>query len=158
MTIRDTSLIALEQIKDKLNHDEQLVFEILLELGPCHDRRILEALNQKESMKPSRQRRKWEINSVTGRRNGLVVKEAVRDLGPHKGLWDGKVKTYHFWKVRDDDRAVPPGWSPVPKASRPVPRRSRIEADNYLQQIKQKAEAPVLARLLQGEQLMLFTT
>jgi len=158
MTIRDTSLIALEQIKDRLGHDEQLVFEILLELGPCHDRRILEALNQKESTTPRRQRRKWEINSVTGRRNGLVAMGKVRDLGPYKGVWNGKVKTYHFWKVRSDDRAVPPGWSPAPKARRPGPRRSRIEADNHLQQIKRKAEAPVLARLLQGEQQLLFTT
>ena len=158
MMVRDTSLLALEKIKEKLGHDEQLVFEILLELGPCHDRRILEALNQKESMKPRLQRRSWEINSVTGRRNGLVAMEKVRDLGPYKGVWNGVVKTYHFWKVNSDARAVPPGWTPAPKASRPRPRRSRLEADNHLQQIKRRAEAPVLVRLLQGEQRLLFAT
>ena len=117
MTVRDTSLLAYEQIKERLGPDEQAVFEILLEIGPAHDRRILEALNQKEAatIKPKSQKRKWEINSVTGRRNALVnIYGIIEDLGPHKGQWHGKNKTYHIWRVVGDDR-VPVGWHKVEK-------------------------------------------
>jgi len=111
MPVQDTSLEALKNYAEGLGHDEQLVFEAICELGPTHDRRILEYLNQKERFKPKRQRRKWEINSVTGRRNALVNKYAViEDLGPYKGSWCGKPKTYHFWRAIGDERE-PVGWT-----------------------------------------------
>jgi len=127
--IRDTSLEAFEQNRDKLGADEQRVFEILLDYGPNHDRRLLEILNQKEMQKPRRSRRKWEINQVTGRRNGLLVKGYIRDLGKFKGSWNGQKRKYHFWSVNGDTRP-PVGWQPVPKAARKTPpgylRRSEI--------------------------------
>lgn len=122
MPVRETSKIALEKIKGKIGADEQVVFELLLELGPTHDRRILEALNQKErkSKKPKSQQRTWEIMSVTGRRNRLLGRGFIRDLGPHKGSWHGKSKKYHIWAVVGDDRD-PAGWTPVPR-KKPKPR------------------------------------
>jgi len=118
--IRDTSLEALEQNKVQLGADEQRVFEVLLAYGPNHDRRLLEILNQKEAQKPRKSRRKWEINQVTGRRNGLLAKGYIRDLGKFKGLWHGKKKKYHFWAVNGDTR-LPVGWQLVPKAARKTP-------------------------------------
>ena len=78
MSVRDTSMEAYyREVKPRLGADEQAVFEILYELGPCHDLRILEALNQKEMYKPRADRRTWTINSVTGRRHGLVNRGAL---------------------------------------------------------------------------------
>ena len=111
MPVRDTSRMALEENAERLGADEQAVFAILCEIGPAHDRRILEALNQKEAvtLKPKKQKRKWEIMSVTGRRNKLVMLGVVEDIGSFKGQWNGKNKTYHFWRVRHDQRD-PVGW------------------------------------------------
>jgi len=117
VAVRDTSIEAFyKEVKPRLATDEQAVFEILYELGPSHDRRILEALNQKEAFKPRAIRRTWEINAVTGRRNGLLSKcclmgaGVVIDLGKFRGIWCGRPKTYHFWSIRGDSRGVPPGW------------------------------------------------
>jgi len=119
MAVRDTSIEAFYgEVRPRLGADEQAVFEILYELGPCHDRRILEALNQKERRKPRVIRRRWEINAVTGRRNGLMSRGmllgagAVVDLGKFRGTWLGRPKTYHFWSIRGDDRR-PAGWKEV---------------------------------------------
>lgn len=159
MTVQDTSLIAFEKLREQLEPDEQAVFEILLELGPTHDRRILEALNQKEqaTLKPRCQKRIWEINSVTGRRNALVGEyNIVRDLGPHRGTWRGQKKNYHIWAVAGDERGAPPGWEPVQiKEHKTVNTKLQKE---HLQEIRQKAEEPVLRRLTAsaGEQFVLF--
>lgn len=153
MSICDSSLIALEKIKAQLAPDEQAVFEILLEIGPAHDRRILEALNQKEqaSLKPAKLKRKWEINSVTGRRNGLVGRYSiVRDLGAHKGTWRGKNKTYHIWAVAGDKRK-PAGWVPVPKKDLPKPKPDTGQAKQNIERIKRQAERPVLQKLAASE-------
>ena len=119
MTVRDTSIEAFyKEVKPCLATDEQAVFEILYELGPCHDRRILEALNQKEAFKPKAIRRRWEINAVTGRRNGLLSRGwlmgagVVIDLGKFRGTWRDRSKTYHIWAIRGDGRR-PVGWEKV---------------------------------------------
>jgi len=115
MPVRNTSLMALEQIQDKLEPDQWAVFEILDEIGPASDRRILEALNQKEQMtlKPKRFKKRWEINQVTARRNELVKLQLVRYIGIYKGQFHGKNKTYYFWAVRGDERE-PIGWERLP--------------------------------------------
>jgi len=120
MPVRDTSLIAFEKIKDSLEPNQQRVFEILLEIGPAHDNRILEALNQIEAAKPKRQRRKWRINQVTGRRNRLVGLGVVEDIGMFRGVWDREKKTYHFWRIKHDTR-TPAGWVKVEKKITPHP-------------------------------------
>ncbi len=112
MAVRDTSLIAFDKLR--LEPAEAAVLAVLDELGPCHDRRIMEALNQKEqaTLKPKRLRRKWEINSVTGRRHALVNQHSiVEDIGKYTGLWRGEKKTYHFWRVAGDTRE--PAWRKV---------------------------------------------
>jgi hypothetical protein len=116
MTVRDTSLMAFEELLKRLEPAEQAVFEILEEIGPACDRRILEALNQKEekSLKPKHLRRYWEINQVCGRRNGLVNLGVIRDMGIYVGIWYGKKKKYHFWKVAGDIRQ-PAGWEKYEK-------------------------------------------
>ena len=151
MTVRDTSLIAYEKLKETLGPDEQAVFEILLETGPAHDRRILEALNQKEqaALKPAKLKRKWDINSVTGRRNGLVGKGAVIDLGTHAGTWCGKVKTYHLWRAIGDDR-LPVGWVMVTKGL-PKPKRPWPERKANAERIRAAGEDSVVQKMAASE-------
>ena len=153
MTVRDTTLIARELIKDKLEPDQQAIVEILEEMGPTHDRRILEALNQKEqaTLKPKRQKRKWEINSVTARRNDLLNMGLIIDLGSHKGTWHGDKKTYHIWRLGSDLRE-PIGWKPVTKQRKPLPTpEQRYESRQHLQEIREKAGAGILQRINASE-------
>lgn len=150
MSVKDTSLEALEKYKEQLKGDAQKVFEILLELGPTHDRRILEALNQKEqkTLKPRYEKRKWEINSVTGRRNDLVGLGAIEDLGPHVGFWHGQKKTYHIWRVRGDNRE-PIGWKLKEIEARPQ-RKSRQQIEQHITEIQNKVAQPILQKLGAG--------
>lgn len=108
--------MAFEELLKRLEPAEQAVFDVLEEIGPACDRRILDALNQKEAKarKPANQRRYWEINSVCGRRNGLINLGVVRDMGIYVGQWYGKKKKYHFWKVAGDIRE-PVGWKKYEK-------------------------------------------
>ncbi len=149
MPVRDTSLIALERIKNKLEPDEQAVIEILEEMGPTHDRRILEALNQKEqaTLKPKRQKRKWEINSVTARRNHLLNMGLIIDLGSHKGTWHGDKKTYHIWRLGGDIRE-PIGWKPVKLKVERAPSPQEIQQrKEHIRQIRQWAEQLILEKV-----------
>ena len=115
MTAQDTSKISLERLRDDLPRITQKIFDAMLDIGPTHNNRILEWLNQKESLKPRTQRRFWQINQVCGRVNDLVhIYSIVRDLGPHRGKWYGKSKIYHIWKIIGDERE-PFGWEPVKK-------------------------------------------
>jgi len=149
MAVRDTSLIALERIKDRLEPNQQAVYEILLELGPTHDRRILEALNQKEqvTLKPKAKKRTWEINSVTARRNDLLNMGLIIDLGSHKGTWRGDNKTYHIWRITGDDRQ-PIGWKPMKLKVKKAPSPQEIQqCKEHIQQIRQRAEQPILEKI-----------
>lgn len=128
MPVRETSKITVEKLKEKPK--TQKVFEAILELGPTHNNRILEFLNQKESFKPRGQRRYWQINQVCGRVHDLVNKDCVvRDLGPHKGRWHGQPKTYHLWAVIGENQK-PAGWTPIPKENlpKPIKRLAKIRA------------------------------
>jgi hypothetical protein len=118
MSIRDTSLAALEQSGDRLGRDQQIIFDAFCALGPMHDNRILEYLRQGEIKKNRDQRRKnpWETRDVTGRRNQLMKKcqigneGMIVDRGSFHGWCNGMIKKYHFWAVRNDTRPVPAGW------------------------------------------------
>jgi len=150
MTVRDTSLLALEEIAEKLGPDESAVLAILDEIGPASDKRILEALNQKEQVtfKPKHLKRIWRINSVTGRRNTLVNKYGVVvDLGVFKK--NGQ-RAVHLWRSRGDNRRPEQfGFKlvRVSVAKRPKPAEQR----KHLQQIKKRAGQPVLHRLQVSE-------
>lgn len=151
MAVQDTSRKALEKIRSELPRITQQVFEAILDLGPTHNNRILEYLNQKEMMtrKPRSQKRKWQINQVCGRVNDLVkIYCIVEDLGPHKGTWYREKKTYHLWRAIGDERK-PVGWTPA--AEKPArPAKTITERKAHLQQIKEKAGQPNLARLDKG--------
>ena len=122
MTVRDTSLEAFENNRQRLEHDEQIVYEAIDDLGPCCDKRILEYLLQAESLKPRDRRKCWEINQVTGRRNSLFNKNYIWDMGKFSGCWYGRKKTYHFWKIPGDARDVPAGWVKVEAQQEYSPR------------------------------------
>jgi len=149
MLIRDTSLMALEEVQKRLEPDQWAIYEILAEIGPAHDRRILEALNQKEkaSLKSRQFKRIWEINQVTARRNELVKLQLIRDIGTYSGNWNSEKKTYHFWRVAGD-KGEPAGWIKTDiKIHRPrTPEQVRQQRENF-EQIRERAEEPILEKL-----------
>jgi len=147
--VRDTSLIALEAVNRRLEPDQQAVFELLAEIGPSHDRRILEALNQKEqrTLKPRRFKRHWEINQVTARRHELVKLGLVKDIGVYNGTWNGEKKVYHFWAVQGDYRQ-PAGWQRQPDRPMAIVVPDRCLNCEYRRNfIRQEAEKPVIEKL-----------
>lgn len=152
MPVRETSLIALEKLK-RLEPDQQAIIVLLDEIGPAHDRRILEALNQKEqaTLKPKRLKRIWEINQVTARRNELVRPGLVRDLGRFAGYWKGQKKIYHFWSIWGDLRE-PIGWKRLPDKPALLKTDDKCLHCPYRlkvlhQQAVEKAEKPILKKL-----------
>lgn len=152
MAVRETSLMALEQVQKRLEPDQWAVFEILAEIGPAHDRRILEALNQRERMtlKPKRFKRRWEINQVTARRNELVKMGLIRDIGAFSGYWHSDKKTYHFWAVQGDERELV-GWEKLPDKPHTIGPDRCTHCPYKRQAIKQKAEQPIIAKLTASE-------
>jgi len=150
--VRDSSLIALERLSERTKEsDKDRVLNILLEIGPTHDRRILEALNQAEQKTLKKHRRVWEINSVTGRRNDLVANDLVEDMGLHSGRWHDREKSYHIWRVRGDDKPAPPGWRKVESA--PQAHRSYAERKANIRRIREEAEARVMKRIKEHRQV-----
>jgi hypothetical protein len=153
MPVTDTSLIALEKVNKRLEPDQWAVYAILEELGPAPDKRILEAMNQKERANGSK--RRWAINQVTARRNELVKLQLVRCIGTYRGIFDGQKKTYAFWAVAGDDRQ-PAGWQRLP--DKPVAVKLDDKCANclyrrqvHLRQIQENAERPILERLQVSE-------
>ena len=146
MPVRETSKIALEKLKESpVTHK---IFKAILEIGPTHNNRILEFLNQKESYKPRRQRRKWQINQVCGRVHDLVhIYSLVRDLGTHGGRWHGQAKKDHLWIVAGDERK-PVGWRSVPKEDLPKPTIPPADVKTGLNEVRTRAEKPILQKLL----------
>ena len=148
MSVRDTSLLALESVR--LEPDESKVLSVLEEIGPACDLRIREALNQQEqaAMKPKRQKRKWNINSVTGRRNSLVGKyELVEDLGTYRKPGHRAV---HLWRVRGDTRCPEDfGWEKVEVLKKALDLQQRREQHERAEQVKTEAGKGVLRRLME---------
>lgn len=66
--MRDTSLEAYDSIRGKLNKKQREVYNAIERMGKCTDRQLAAFLC-------------WDINRVTGRRNELVEKNAVREVG-----------------------------------------------------------------------------
>ncbi len=132
--IKDTSLLAFEARRKTLAPDQDAVLSILEEIGPAADKRILEALNQKEqaAFKPKIKRRKWTINLVTPRRGELVEMKLVRDLG--KFRHPSRKAAVHIWRVAGDDRE-PVGWTPVP-GDEPKPKTNSIQTKQHIEHIK----------------------
>jgi len=155
MAIRDSSLLAFEKAKKILEPDQRAVMEIIEELGPVCDKRILEALQQKESKKPKelRRKRKWSINKVTPRRGEMVEFGFVRDLGMHRGRFKDEKTTCHLWRARDDKRE-PVGWEKMPDEGRAIDRGPQAAAERRekAQQVKEQAGRKVLVAMNNREQ------
>ncbi len=111
-TVRDSSRQVLDDKRPALERLEQQVYQLLLDEGPMHDRRLLEALNQREMQKPKSLRHTWGIDCVTPRRYYCITKGWAEDLGLHRGLWEGKVVKKHIWRAKYDTR-LPAGWTLV---------------------------------------------
>ncbi|NIP28979.1 MAG: hypothetical protein GWN55_16610 [Phycisphaerae bacterium] len=142
MAVQETSKIALEKLKE--SPVTQDIFKAILDIGPTHNNRILEYLIQKEKQKPRRERRKWEISYITGRVHDLIHKHClVRDIGPHRGIWHGKSKTYHIWAVVGDERGTA-GWRPVPKGDIPKPRKHPAKIRAGIEQVREKVEKKIV--------------
>ena len=109
--ITETSLNQFNKIN--LEPLEQEVFRALDELGPVHDLRLQEYLQQRENQKPKRERRKWGINIVTARRMGLVNRGLANLAGIYRGQWNDKQTPYRFWRLVNDARE-PAGWEKIP--------------------------------------------
>lgn len=153
MPVTDTSLIALEKVNKRLEPDQWAVYFVLDEIGPAPDKRILEALNQKERVpgKPKREQRTWAINQVTARRNELVKLQLIRCIGTYRGIFAGQKKTYAFWAVAGDDRQ-PAGWQRLADKPATIKTDDKCASCPYrrqahLQQIRKNAEKPILKRL-----------
>jgi len=151
--VRDTSFLAFyNKVRRGLGPDEQRIFELLLELGPMHDRRLLEAMNQRElaTLKPRHQKRIWDINQITARRNGLLGKGAIEDLGAHRGIWHGQKKVYHIWRIKHDQRESV-GWAKVSIKQLPPPRKNPAEIRWQREDRTRRAERPILQKLAASE-------
>jgi hypothetical protein len=151
--VKDTSLMALEKVNKRLEPDQQAVLEILEEIGPAHDLRILEALNQRESktLRPKRFKRHWEINQVTARRHELVnILGLVRDIGKFKGNWYGESKTYHFWAVHGDNRQ-PSAWERLPDKPHLEIQNKCTTCQFRQEAIRRNAERPIVQKLKVSE-------
>jgi len=152
MSVRDTSLLALKEVQKRLEPDQWSIYEILTGIGPAHDRRILEALNQKEqaTLKPARLKRHWEINQVTARRNELVKLQLVRDIGTYNNNWQDRKRTYHFWAVQGDSRE-PTGWQRRPDKPAPIMSDKCARCPHRQLAIRQQAEKPIVEKLAASE-------
>lgn len=145
MTVRDTSLLAYKEILEKCNPDEQIVFEVILDAGPMSDKEILNYLRRKELAKcqPKAARRVWEINAISGRRNGLEGKNAIKDLGYFTSK--EQKRPVHLWDAKYENRPIPPGWTrwegPAPQLRKPP---AQIKAERA--ERRARAEAPILER------------
>jgi hypothetical protein len=150
MPVRDTSLMAYEQIRKQLRLMQWRVFEVLALTGPAHDLRILEVLNQQEKQSPRETRRIWHINEVTNRRGELVELGLVKDLGKHHGSWYGRKKTYHIWAVQGDNRQ-PAGWVRLPDEPHKIEKTKcsacLLRRQFNILRIRRMAEIPVLTAL-----------
>lgn len=79
-----TSLPAYQEAKKKLGDKQLAVYKIINASTRCNDRMIAEALN-------------WPINTVTPRRNELVINGYIESAGVFKdGVTGRKV---NYWKI-----------------------------------------------------------
>ena len=115
MAVTEASREAYERVRDDLNHSQAAVLAMIEELGPCHNNRLLEALQQADKAKPRRQRRPvaWVSNNAWPRVTELMMLRVVVNMGKFRGVWNGRACSMNFHRVSGDDRSVPPGWVKV---------------------------------------------
>jgi len=132
MTVRDTSKDAF----DKLLGDPDAVapgavgtlrdrvFAAIVEIGPVHNLRLLEYLQQKEKQKPKADRIDWTRSNCWPRVTWLASHNHVHDLGAFCGSWKGKKKNLHLWCVSGQSKNIPPGWKRA-DAKRPAGKKPK---------------------------------
>lgn len=136
MTTRDTSLSAfLELIESGARHTLQTeVYRAILSIGPVHNMRLLEYLQQKEKVnKPKEKRIAWTRSNCWPRVTDLVSIGAVIDAGRYRLDWLGKNKTLHVWYVASANTEIPSSWKKVEtkiseKGSQAQRHKGKIEA------------------------------
>ncbi len=116
MTARDTSCNAFEAVYPSLGRLERVVFEVIINEGPVHNLRILEALQQTEARKRRCDRYDYNRSNVWPRVTRLVQLGHVIDMGVCRGTWYDQKKTLHFWRLAGQSNAAPAGWTKVPTA------------------------------------------
>ena len=100
-----------------------LVFAEIVDIGPVHNLRLLESLQQKEKLKKKADRIEWTRSNCWPRVSDMTgAGGAVYDLGVYRGLWYGKRKTLHFWGVSGQSKDIPPGWEKVERKPTAKPK------------------------------------
>ena len=115
MSVTETSREAYEKVMAHPDRDLAEVLAMIEELGPCHNNRILEALQQAEKQRPRKKRRgcPWVSNNAWPRVTELMIMGVVVNMGQYRGVWNGRNVSFNFRRVAGEDRAVPPGWVKV---------------------------------------------
>jgi len=152
--VRETSLSSFAELRrsGRLTRNQSAILTILDEIGPSHDLRVLEALNQQEqvTLKNPKERRVWTINSVTSLRNCLIAKRLIVDCGCFIGSWCGNRRARHLWRLTGDLRPIPAGWircelSVKQKARRTPPLMVRL-AGQILRRQPRRSKAPLTSQ------------
>ena len=156
MTVAATSLAAFQETREQMGRDEQIIFDLLLEIGPAPDIRILEALRQRESKKRRNDRRKWEISTITGRRDGCRAKGWVslkgyyrHSSGARRNGWAAdrtSQRPYMIWAVWNDDREPVGDWVRLSDEEvaglKSKAEERKQKADNHRKTILRKVFSP----------------
>ena len=85
MSLANTSLLAYSTIQE-LGNKQMEVFEKIVELQPCSNKTIAEALN-------------WEINRVTGRVNELAKKGLIKSENVAR---NGNGRLEKLWEIKEE--------------------------------------------------------
>ena len=118
MSYKDTSKEAFDGITVTGAREtlEQMVFAAVLMIGPVHNLRLLEYLQQREKQRPKKHRITWTTNNAWPRVTQLVALGRLRDLGTFRGVWCGRKKTLHFWAAGGQSETdIEAGWEKVKK-------------------------------------------
>ncbi|HEG43271.1 MAG TPA: hypothetical protein ENH94_04395 [Phycisphaerales bacterium] len=139
MAVTDTSREAYDKVMANPDRDLAEVLAMIEELGPCHNNRILEALQQADKGRARKKRRgcAWVSNSCWPRVYDLMILKVVVDMGRYRGVWDGRNVSFNFRRVSGDDRGVPPGWEKVENKAKPS--TNAIPNTTYTSRLKQAA-------------------
>ncbi len=134
MTVTETSKEAYERVMAHPDRDLAEVLAMIEELGPCHNNRILEALQQADKQRPRKKRRGcvWVSNNCWPRVTDLMMLRVVVNMGQYRGVWEGRNVSFNFRRVGGDGRPVPPGWVKVPPQFRSKLTRGSQEISDKL--------------------------
>lgn len=117
-----------------LSRLELEVFAAVIDIGPVHNLRLLEYLQQKEAVnKRKADRIEWTRSNCWPRVTSLTSNGHLIDLGAYRVTWGCKVKTLHVRSVKYGAAAVDPSWekvetSPTRKTVNKATQSARVKA------------------------------